>query len=84
MIHCLVTAPHEHPEESSDLRIEASVLLTGPDVAEMEALSTYFGDNRAEILRTAIVKGMMELTAMMQEGIAADEQDVILRRRSSE
>ena len=74
MIHCLVTAPHEHPEESSDLRIEASVLLTGPDVAEMEALSTYFGDNRAEMLRVAISKGMMELNAMMQEGLQADKE----------
>lgn len=71
MIHCVTTGGRV---EASTPTYQAFAAITGPDAEMMESLSAWFGDNKAELLRVAIVKGMEELTAMMQQGLAAERE----------
>lgn len=71
MILCISTS---RPVEASVLCYEASVKVTQSDAALLETLSAWFGDNKAELLRVALAKGMEELNAMMQQGLAADKE----------
>ncbi len=71
MILCISTS---RPVEASVLCYEASVKVTQSDAALLETLSAWFGDNKAELLRSAIAKGLRELNGMMQQAIYAERE----------